>query len=186
MAPSSGLGSSYVRSVTRVTVVDDERDICELVQFRLTTMGMDVDVYFDGESGLKAIEADPPDLAIIDVMMPKMNGLEVTRAIRANPAIENLPIIVFTALGRPEDQEAGHEAGTDYYVIKPFSVLALGAYVEKILGLRVCAGCGKRRGVNALEFSPEQVLQHSELGWVVTVDGDVCGECHVIAFESNG
>lgn len=154
-----------------------------MVHHRLTTMGMDVEAYFDGPSGLDAIVANPPDLAIIDVMMPGMNGLDVTRALRANEATKDLPILIFSALVRPEDHEAGLAAGADHYVIKPFSVLALGAFVEKILGLRTCVTCGKRRGVDDVEFSVEQLLQHTTLGWTVTVDGDICGECHVKALE---
>jgi len=173
----------YVSKVKRIILVDDDRDICRLVHHRLTTMGMDVDVYFDGKSGLEAILANPPDLAIVDVMMPEMNGLDVTRAIRANEATRDLPVLIFSALVRPENQDAGFEAGADHYVIKPFSVLALGAYVEKILGLRSCTVCGKRREVDDIEFSVEQMLQRTKLGWTVTVDGDICGECHVKALE---
>jgi two-component system response regulator MtrA len=163
--------------MTRITIVDDDKDICDLVDYRLTVMGMEVDSYFDGESGLAAIVADPPDLAIIDVMMPKMNGLDVVRAIRANPAIKDLPVIVFTALGSPEDQDAAGVAGAAYYAIKPFSVLALGAYVQKILGLVTCVSCGKRRGVSDVDYAPEQELQRATVGWTVTVDGEICGDC---------
>jgi DNA-binding response OmpR family regulator len=181
MAPQ--LAPQPVPDAKRVVVVDDDRDICMLVQHRLTTMGMAVDVYFDGKSGLDAIVANPPDLAIIDVMMPGMDGLEVTRALRANEGTQNLPIVIFSALVRPADHEAGLAAGADHYVIKPFSVLALGAYVEKILGLRSCVVCGKRRAVDELAFSVEQMLQRTRLGWITTVDGDKCGECHVAALQ---
>jgi DNA-binding response OmpR family regulator len=173
----------YLAKVKRIIVVDDDKDICAVVQHRLTTMGMDVEAYFDGRSGLDAIVADPPDLAIIDVTMPGMNGLELTRAIRANEATKDVPVVIFSSLVRPEDHEAGLAAGADRYVIKPFSVLALGAFVEKILGLRTCTVCGKRRGVDDMEFSVEQVLQRTKLGWTVTAYGDICGECHVKAFE---
>jgi DNA-binding response OmpR family regulator len=173
----------YLAKVKRIIVVDDDKDICTMVHHRLTTMGMDVDTYFDGASGLEAIVANPPDLAVIDVMMPGMDGLEVTRAIRANEQTKDLPVVIFSALVRPEDHEAGLRAGADRYVIKPFSVLALGAFVEKILGLRTCTLCGKRRGVDDPEFAVEQVLQRTKLGWTVTAYGDICGECHVKAFE---
>src|SRR5689334_22728717 len=113
--------------MTRVIVVDDDKDICELVHHRLTVMGMRVDCHFDGESGLRAIETDPPDLAIIDVLMPRMNGLEVVRAIRSNQVLNGLPIVLFSALGTESDLQAGLAAGAQYYVIKPFSILALGA-----------------------------------------------------------
>jgi len=171
--------------VTRIIVVDDDRDICDLVRHRLTIMGMKVDGYFDGETGLEAIVADPPDLAIIDMMMPRMNGLEVTRAIRANPSTKDLPVVIFTGLDASEYEQAGREAGTDYYVIKPFSVLALGAYVEKILGLRTCAVCGKQRGVDDPDYSPEQELQRTDVGWTVTVDGEICGDCRAKTLEKH-
>jgi two-component system response regulator MtrA len=160
-----------------IIVVDDDKDICEMVQYRLTTMGMKVDTFHDGEFGLEAIVGNPPDLAIVDMMMPKMNGLEVTQAVRANPATKELPIVIFTALDGAEFREAVHEAGTDNYVIKPFSVAALAAYVEKLLGLRTCIACGRRRGVDEPDYSPEQVLQHATVGWTVTVDGEICGDC---------
>ena len=172
-----------VLEVKRIVVIDDDVDICRMVHHRLTMMGMDVAAYRDGRSGLEAIVADPPDLAIVDVMMPVMNGFEVTRALRANPSTEQLPIVHFSALLRDEDHRAGLEAGADHYVVKPFSVVALGAFVEKILGLRVCFVCGKRRGIDAVEFSIEQVLQRTTLGWTSTVDGDKCGECHAAALE---
>lgn len=171
--------------MTRIIVVDDDQDICDLVQYRLTTMGMDVKAYYDGESGLDAIVADPPDLAIIDVMMPRMNGLDVVRALRANPATADLPVITFTALGSPEDEDAVFDAGSQYYAVKPFSIMALSAYVEKILGLVTCTVCGKKRGVNDPDYSPDQVLQRTTVGWTVTVDGQICGDCRETALEQH-
>lgn len=170
-------------NVKRITVVDDAQDICALVRYRLTTMGMDVDCYFDGKSGLEAILANPPDLAIIDVMMPGINGLDVTRAIRTNDGTRNLPIVIFSALARPEEHQAGLAAGADHYVVKPFSPSALGAFVDRILGLRACTVCGARRGENDVEFSVEQVLQQTQVGWTTTAYGDICGKCHVEAFK---
>jgi DNA-binding response OmpR family regulator len=169
--------------VKRITVVDDDKDICRIVQHRLTSMGMDVDAYFDGKSGLAAIVANPPDLSIIDVMMPGMDGLELTRAIRANEKTRDLPVVIFSALVRPEDRAAGLDVGADHYVIKPFSVSALGAFVDKILGLRSCTVCGKRRGVDDVEYSVEQGFQRTILGWTATAYGDICGECCVKAFK---
>lgn len=171
--------------MARIIVVDDDRNISDLVQYRLTSMGMDVATYPDGERGLEAIVADPPDLAILDLLMPRMNGLEVTRAIRANPAIQDLPIVIFTALDRPEHKEAVHEAGTEHYVIKPFSVMALGAYVEKILGLRTCTVCGKQRTADDVDYAPEQELQRTTVGWTVTIDGEICGACRPTVMQQH-
>jgi DNA-binding response OmpR family regulator len=161
----------------RIVVVDDSPDICDLVRYRLTAMEMDVAAYPDGECGLEAIVADPPDLAIIDVIMPKMDGLALTRALRANATTRALPIILFSALGSPEIQVAGSDAGGRYYAIKPFNVTALGTYVKLILGLVTCAGCGKKRALDDPIHSPEQALQNGTMGWSVTTGGEFCGDC---------
>jgi len=116
-------------------------------------------------------------------MLPDVNGLEVTRAIRATEATKDLPVVIFSALVRPEDHEAGLAAGADHYVIKPFSLAALGAFVDKLLGLRTCTVCGTRRGVDDVEFSFDQVAQHAKLGWTATAYGDICGTCQAKAFE---
>lgn len=163
--------------MARIIVVDDDRDICDMVQHRLSTLGMEVEAFPNGEYGLAAILDNPPDLAIVDMMMPWKNGLEVTREIRANAATKDLPIIVFTALDQPEWREAAHGAGAEHYVIKPFSVAALGAYVEKLLGLRTCMSCGKQRGVDEPDYAPEQELQRTTVGWTVTFEGEICGDC---------
>lgn len=122
--------------MAHIIVVDDHQDICDVVQHYLTTLGMDVECYPNGENGLSAILGDPPDLAIVDMMMPVKNGLDVTRAIRANPATKELPVIVLTALDLPQWREAAHEAGAEHYVIKPFSIEALGANVQRLLDLQ--------------------------------------------------
>jgi DNA-binding response OmpR family regulator len=161
----------------RIVVVDDSPDICDLVRFRLSAMQMDVAAYPDGERGLEAIVADPPDLAIIDVIMPKMDGLALTRALRANAKTKDLPIILFSALGRPEIQVAGSDAGGRYYAIKPFNVLALGTYVKMILGMVACESCGRTRALDDPIYSPEQALRNGVMGWTVTTGGEFCGDC---------
>lgn len=176
-------GPQYRDLVTRIIVVDDDRDICDLVRHRLTIMGMEVQAHLDGKSGLEAILEDPPDLAIIDMLMPRMNGLDLTRAIRSNESTRDLPVVIFTGLQDSGWAEAGRDAGTEYYVVKPFSVLALGAYVEKILGLRTCSVCGKQRAVDDVDYSPEQEAQHSVVGWTVTADGEICGACREAAHQ---
>ena len=116
-------------------------------------------------------------------MMPDIDGLEVTRAIRATEATKDLPVVIFSALVRPEDQEAGLAAGADHYVIKPFSLAALGAFVDKLLGLRTCTVCGTRRGADDVEFSVGQLALHAKLGWTTTAYGDICGPCQIKAFK---
>ncbi len=121
----------------RILVLDDDPDVCDVVRHRLTGLGMQVEAYRNGKDGLDAILANPPDLAIVDMLMPGMNGLEVTRAIRADHATKDLPVVIVTGLQSSEWEEAGRDAGTDHYLVKPFSLLALGAFIEALLGLKV-------------------------------------------------
>ena len=106
---------------TRIVVADDDRDILDLVVFKLTQAGYDVVAVTDGVGALAAIEADPPRLAILDVMMPGLSGIDVLRKVRANEATKDLDIILLTARSRDSDVDAGYASGANDYVIKPFS-----------------------------------------------------------------
>ncbi len=105
----------------RIVVADDDRDILDLVVFKLSQAGYEVMGVSDGLAALAAIEAEPPRLAILDVMMPGLSGLDVLRKIRANEAIKGLDIILLTARARDSDVDAGFATGATDYVIKPFS-----------------------------------------------------------------
>ena len=105
----------------RIIVADDDRDILDLVVFKLSQAGYDVVGVSDGVAALAAIEAEPPRLAILDVMMPGLSGLDVLRKVRANEAIKGLDIILLTARARDSDVDAGFATGATDYVIKPFS-----------------------------------------------------------------
>lgn len=105
----------------RIVVADDDRDILDLVVFKLTQAGYDVVGVDDGPAALAAIEADPPRLAILDVMMPGLSGIDVLRKVRANQATKDLNIILLTARSRDSDVDAGFATGASDYVIKPFS-----------------------------------------------------------------
>ena len=106
---------------TRILVADDDRDILELVVFKLTQAGYEVVAVADGVAALAAIEADPPRLAILDVMMPGLSGIDVLRKLRANEATKDLDVILLTARSRDSDIDAGFITGASDYVIKPFS-----------------------------------------------------------------
>ncbi len=106
---------------TRILVADDDRDILELVVFKLTQAGYEVVAVTDGGAALAAIEADPPRLAILDVMMPGLSGIDVLRKVRANEATKDLDVILLTARSRDSDVDAGFATGASDYVIKPFS-----------------------------------------------------------------
>jgi DNA-binding response OmpR family regulator len=104
-----------------VLVVDDEQDILDLVRFRLEHDGYRVLTASDGETGLTLARAERPDLCILDVMMPKLSGLEVLTQLRGDPATDATRVILLTARGQDADVDRGFELGADDYITKPFS-----------------------------------------------------------------
>jgi DNA-binding response OmpR family regulator len=119
-----------------VLVADDDEDIRSLVVFRLERAGYDVIPAQDGEEALRLALERLPDLAILDVMMPKLTGIEVTEKLRARPETRDIPIILLTARVQETDVERGFEAGADDYIKKPFSPQELRSRVQAILGRR--------------------------------------------------
>ena len=119
-----------------VLVADDDPDILALVTFRLERAGYDVVAASDGEQALQLALAQPPDLAVLDVMMPKLDGYEVTTRLRQDERTRRMPIILLTARVQEADIARGFEVGADDYVRKPFSPQELGARVQAILGRR--------------------------------------------------
>ena len=117
----------------RVLVADDDEDILSLVAFRLERSGCNVLKARDGEEALRVAIAEVPDLAVLDVMMPRLDGYEVTRQIRAHETTCRIPVILLTARAQEGDVAAGFEAGADDYIKKPFSPQELGARVQTIL-----------------------------------------------------
>jgi DNA-binding response OmpR family regulator len=118
----------------RILIVDDEPYIVIPVEFLMRREGYEVAVARDGEAGLDAIRADPPDLVILDVMMPKLNGFEVCEAVRADPALASVRILMLTAKGREAEKKKGLELGADAYIPKPFSTHELVETVRSLLG----------------------------------------------------
>ena len=119
-----------------VLVADDDPDILRLVAFRLERAGYDVVQATDGEEALRAATELEPDLAVLDVMMPKLTGYDVTRRIRETDATKRMPVILLTARVQEADVARGFEAGADDYLRKPFSPQELRARVQAILGRR--------------------------------------------------
>ena len=105
----------------RVLVADDDRDIRELVVFKLTQAGYDVQAVADGAAALAAIQDNPPDLAVLDVMMPGLSGIDVLRKVRQDPVTAPTAVILLTAKSRDSDVDTGFATGADDYIIKPFS-----------------------------------------------------------------
>jgi len=119
--------------VARILVADDDVDIRELVEFKLSTLGHDVVAVADGQAAIDACQAQRPDLAVLDVMMPGVSGLDAVRAIRADPALAGLPVILLTARAQESDVETGFDSGADDYITKPFSPRELAARVQALL-----------------------------------------------------
>jgi two-component system phosphate regulon response regulator PhoB len=128
------VSSADVRPV--VLVADDDPDILALVRLRLERDGYEVLSAPDGETALDLALARTPDLALLDVMMPRLDGYEVARRLRRHGPTTAIPIILLTARVQEPDVELGIEAGADDYVIKPFSPQAVGARVQAALGAR--------------------------------------------------
>jgi DNA-binding response OmpR family regulator len=116
-----------------VLVADDDRDIRELISFKLKQAGFRLRVFGDGTSALAGIEADPPDLAVLDVMMPGLSGIDVLRKVREEEGLSGVRVILLTARSRDGDVDAGFETGADDYIIKPFSPRELLHRVNAVL-----------------------------------------------------
>jgi DNA-binding response OmpR family regulator len=119
--------------VARILVADDDVDIRELVEFKLSTLGHDVVAVADGAAAIEACQARRPDLAVLDVMMPGVSGLDAIRAIRADPSLADLPVILLTARAQESDVETGFDSGADDYITKPFSPRELASRVQALL-----------------------------------------------------
>jgi two-component system response regulator MprA len=119
----------------RILVIDDEAKIVDFVRRGLKYEGYEVDTAYDGESGLVQARRDPPDLVLLDVMMPGLDGLEVCRRLRAEGWAE-LPILMLTAKDAVPDRVAGLDAGADDYLIKPFDFDELLARIRALLRRR--------------------------------------------------
>jgi diguanylate cyclase (GGDEF)-like protein len=116
-----------------ILVVDDDEDIARFVEVNLKLDGFQVLVARDGEEALRVIEQHRPDLAIVDLMMPQIDGLELTRRLRADPMTTAMPVIMLTAKGMTVDKVVGLTAGADDYLVKPFDTLELLARVRSTL-----------------------------------------------------
>jgi DNA-binding response OmpR family regulator len=120
----------------RIVVADDEPDVRELIAYRLGRSGYEVIEARDGEEALRLALAEPPDLAVLDVMMPKLDGYELTRRLRAEEATRRVPVILLTARAQEDDVSQGFAAGADDYLKKPFNPDELVARVRAVLGRR--------------------------------------------------
>ena len=116
-----------------ILIVDDEKNIRELVKFNLESRGYKVIEAADGEEALNLVKTYAPLLIILDLMLPKIDGLEVCRILKGNPLTKKIPIIMLTALGDEIDKIVGLELGADDYITKPFSPRELVARVRAVI-----------------------------------------------------
>ena len=119
--------------MSRVLVVDDHPMTLELLSARLEAMGLEVDLATTGKAALQRVAVNQPDLILLDVMMPEMDGFEVTRRLKSDPATAGVKVVLLTALGSSEDEIAGRSAGADGYLRKPFQKQELRELVERML-----------------------------------------------------
>jgi DNA-binding response OmpR family regulator len=119
--------------MTRILVVEDDRDIAELVDRYLQKAGFSIELLSSGRDALKAIADHTPDLLILDLMLPHVDGLEICRSVRSDPRTAAIPIIMLTARAEESERIVGLEIGADDYVPKPFSPKELVARVRALL-----------------------------------------------------
>ena len=144
----------------RILVVDDEEDILELVRYNLSKEGYQISVADSGEKALKLAEDERPDLIILDLMLPGMDGLDVCRILKAAATTGHIPIIMLTAKGSESDVIVGLELGADDYITKPFSPKILTARVKAILRrkrIKKDSGQSDPLRFEALSIDPERL-----------------------------
>ncbi|GEP57958.1 hypothetical protein RSO01_51240 [Reyranella soli] len=139
-APQGEVGFCFVvplmRNPARILIVDDVADNVEILRMRLSSLGYEVVVAEDGEQALARVRDDLPDLVLLDIMMPKIDGLEVVRRMKADTSLPFIPVILVTAKATPKDVVAGLDAGGDDYLTKPIEHGALVARVRAMLRIK--------------------------------------------------
>ena len=138
----------------RILVVDDHEDNIEVLRLRLESWGYRTDAVNDGASALRVVEQSPPDLILLDVMMPEVSGIEVARRVKANRSLPFIPIIMQTALDSTEAKVEGLEAGADDYITKPIDFAELKARLRSMLRIK--------RLQEALEERERELLEVNE------------------------
>lgn len=125
-------GNSMLKK--KILIVDDEPDLVETLKVNLERENYECFAAYDGNSGLSRARNEMPDLIILDVMLPGIDGYMVSRLLKFDEQFEGIPIIMLTAKGQSEDREMGEQTGADYYMTKPFSTEKLLAKVKEFLG----------------------------------------------------
>jgi DNA-binding response OmpR family regulator len=177
-----------------VLVIDDEKDVIELLRYNLEKSGFDVIAARDGEAGLSAASSSPPDVILLDVMMPGLDGLGVCRRLREEPRTARIPIILLTAKAGEADRVVGLELGADDYVVKPFSPRELVARIRALLrrtAPSAADGGALRRGELVVDAARHEVTWSGEpvaltatefriLHYLAARPGRVCSRTDII------
>ena len=134
----------------RILIIEDESDIGELLEYNLQKEGYDTILANNGESGLQIAKKEKPNLLILDLMLPGIDGLDVCRLIKSDSNIKDISIVMLTALGQEEDIVKGLESGADDYITKPFSFKVLIARIQSVLRRGQIEELNDEQGVNIM------------------------------------
>ena len=133
---------------TRVLIVEDEPEIAELIEYHLEREGLSCEISHTGKQIVESVQKNPPDLLVLDRMLPDTDGIEICRSLKADPETRNVPIIMVTARGEDVDVVTGIELGAEDYIVKPFSPKVL---VARIMGIL------RRRNPTATSIDVDQI-----------------------------
>lgn len=118
----------------RLLIVDDEADLAEMIKFRMENNGYEVLLAHDGQAALEMARKESPDLIILDLMLPKMDGYKVCGLLKKDSRYSHIPIIIFSAKGQEDDMKLGQELGADAYITKPFEPQVLLGKINELIG----------------------------------------------------
>lgn len=154
---------------SRVLIVEDDPDIVELLMYNLQQAGFETEAVCNGVDALQRVTENPPDLVVLDILLPEMDGLEVCRLLKRNPQTETIPIVMLTAKGEEIDRIVGLELGADDYIAKPFSprevVLRIRAVLRRTAGVQNPIASNQIR-VNGLMIDLDKHQAFSEEGTI--------------------
>lgn len=117
----------------RILIVDDEEDIVDVVKTRLESVGYEIDCAYDGKEGFDKVKAHKPDLVILDIMMPGLNGSTLCGMLKFDEEYMHIPVIILTARSTMLDKEIGEAVGADAYIVKPFDTAELVATIKSLI-----------------------------------------------------
>jgi DNA-binding response OmpR family regulator len=117
----------------KILVVEDEESLLKLQSILLTIRGYTVEGAMDGQAALEAVETMNPDLILLDIMLPKIDGLEICRQVKANEATRHIPVVMLTAKKYPADRVMGEQAGADAYITKPYKSAMVIKTIQRLL-----------------------------------------------------